>query len=127
MNWLAIGKRCPKKDGRACLCIPSSPALFTTLEVCVRLMLKIYMGMGLPADSNNCCLCTRNSSKPNPSAFAQAQVPPPALSAWLREALQKSPPAENRRIRAHLPACLQEWMWVSRVYPGLSVEHGIYS
>lgn len=40
VNWLAIGKRCSKRDDGECICVPSSPPLFTTLEVCVRLMLN---------------------------------------------------------------------------------------
>lgn len=83
---------------------------------------ECYTGIGLPADNNHCCLRNRNSSKPNPSIFAPAEVPPPAWSAWLREALQEQTPAENHRIRTRLLAHLPERMGISRVYPGHSVH-----
>jgi len=40
VNWLAMGKRCPEKDSGERVGVPSSPPLFTTSEVCVRLMLR---------------------------------------------------------------------------------------
>lgn len=40
VNWLAIGKRCPARDDRERISVPSSPPLFTTLELRVRLMLN---------------------------------------------------------------------------------------
>lgn len=40
VDWLAIGKGCPEGDDGESVCVASSPPLFTTLEVCVRLMLN---------------------------------------------------------------------------------------
>lgn len=43
-GWLSLGKRCPRRDDGECVCVPSSPLLFTTSEVCVMLMLNTTWG-----------------------------------------------------------------------------------
>lgn len=121
VDWLAIGKGCPEGDDGVCLCCLLTSAVYYAGSMC-KADAKHYVGMGLPADNNHCCLRNRNSSKPNPSVFAQTGVPLPALSPRLRRALQKPAPAGNRRVRTRLPARLRERMGIPRVYPGLSVR-----
>lgn len=108
VNWLVLRKRCPKGNDTEC-------ALLTTTVYYIGSMCKAdakhYMGMGLPANKNHCCLYDRNSSKPNPPIFVQAGAPPPSPGALLRRARQELTPEPE--IRAQLPAHLQEWTWIS--------------
>lgn len=118
VNWLALGKRCPKRDDEECVCVPSSPLLFTTSEVCVRLMLNTTRGW-VCWPTIIVLSVNRNSSKPSPSVFAQAEVPLPAWSA----ALQKPTPVQNC---THLPAHLHKWRGISSLSRALC-RCGIYS
>lgn len=98
-----------------CLCSLLTSAVYYIRSVCYA-DAKHYMGMGLLADNDRSCLCNRNSSKPSPSVFAQAEVLLPAQSAALRNVLQKPTPVQNcTRLSAHL----QKWRGISVVYPGL--------
>lgn len=107
-----------KKSHGMCLCSLLTTTVYYIGSVC-KADAKHDVGMGLPADNSHCCLCDRNSAKPNSLILVQAGAPPPSPGALLwREQWELTP---EPGMCTQLPAHLQEWMWISRLYPGVDI------